>query len=459
MIGKTIQPEIQALIEARDLGTLQSALANMPPPDIAEIIEDIPRHDQAIVFRLLPKQVATDTFEHMNTVGQTSLMDGLARDDVVRIVNDMRADERTALLQELPASVARDLISRLTAEERRIAEALLGYPAESVGRLMTPDYVAVRSNWTVTQVLDAIRRFGQDSETFDVIYVVDARGKLVDDLRLRELLLADPQLAVQALMDGSVLSLLVSDDQEAAVRMFRKYDRSALPVMDRDGILIGIVTIDDVLALAEEEHTEDAQKFGGLEALDAPYRSTPLLEMVRKRAGWLIILFLSEMLTATAMGYFEDEIARAVVLALFVPLIISSGGNCGSQAATLIIRALALGEITLLDWWRVMRREIVSGFLLGSILGLIGFLRILVWSLFGNIYGPHWLLVGLTVGTSLVGVVMWGTISGSMLPFLLKRFGADPATSSAPFVATLVDVSGLVIYFSVASAILRGTIL
>jgi magnesium transporter len=459
MIGKTIQPEIQALIEERDLSTLQSALADLPPADIAEILDDISPQDQAIVFRLLPKAVATDTFEYMTVDGQRSLIEGLKRDDVVGILNDMSADDRTALLEELPSTVARDLISRLTVEERRITEALLGYPAKSIGRLMTPDYVAVSADWTVAAVLEAIRRYGQDSETFDVVYVVDTRGKLLDDLRLRELLLADLALSVQTLMDGRFLSLSATDDQAAAVRMFRRNNRVALPVTDSEGVLIGIVTIDDVLAVAEEEHTEDAQKFGGLEALDAPYKSTPLLHMVRKRAGWLIILFLSEMLTATAMGFFENEIARAVVLALFVPLIISSGGNCGSQAATLIIRAMALGEVTLRDWWQVMRREILSGFLLGSILGVIGFLRITIWSAFGDLYGPHWLLVALTVGISLIGVVMWGTISGSMLPFVLKRFGADPATSSAPFVATLVDVSGLVIYFTVASLILTGTIL
>jgi magnesium transporter len=251
----------------------------------------------------------------------------------------------------------------------------------------------------------------------------------------------------------------VTDDQETAVAVFRKYDRTALPVVDLNGMLVGIVTVDDVLDVVEEEATEDIQKFGGLEALDEPYVSTPLLAMVKKRATWLVILFLSEMLTATAMGFFEDEIAKAVVLALFVPLIISSGGNSGSQAATLIIRALALGEVKLRDWWMVMRREIYSGILLGLILGAIGFLRIAAWSAFSDIYGPHWILVGLTVGISLVGIVLWGTLAGSMLPFVLKRFGADPATSSAPFVATLVDVTGLLIYFTVAVLLLRGTLL
>src|SRR5262249_50848655 len=288
---------------------------------------------------------------------------------------------------------------------------------------------------------------GRDSETLNVIYVIDSRGCLVDDLRIREILLAPLHSRVADLLDGRCVSLSALDDKQTAVQVFRKYDRTALPVVDADGRLAGIVTLDDVLDVAEEAATREIQQFGGQEALDEPYLSTSMLAMVRKRASWLVILFIGEMFTATAMGYFEGEIARAVVLALFVPLIISSGGNSGSQAATLIIRALALGEVRLHDWRHVLRREVVAGLLLGAILGLIGFLRIAAWNAVSNLYGEHWLLVGLTVAASLVGVVVWGTLTGSMLPFLLKRLGFDPATSSAPFVATLVDVTGLVIYF------------
>jgi magnesium transporter len=260
-------------------------------------------------------------------------------------------------------------------------------------------------------------------------------------------------------MDQSFIALKATDDQESAVEAFRRSDLTALPVTDTSGILIGIVTIDDVLDIAEEEATEDIQKFGGMEALDQPYMQIGLTQMVKKRASWLIILFLGEMLTATAMGFFEEQIARAVVLALFVPLIISSGGNSGSQAATLVIRAMALGEVTLRDWWRVMRRELLSGLALGAVLGAIGFMRISLWSAFSSIYGEHWLLVAFTVGIALVGIVLWGTLAGSMLPFVLRSLGIDPATSSAPFVATLVDVTGLIIYFTVAMMILRGTLL
>jgi magnesium transporter len=308
-------------------------------------------------------------------------------------------------------------------------------------------------------VLDHVRAHGRDSETLNVIYVVNGDNRLIDDLRIREILLAPPHAVVLDICDNRFVSLNATDDKKEAVKVFRQYDRTVLPVIDSHGRLVGIVTLDDVLDVAEEEATREIQKFGGLEALDEPYMSTPLLEMIRKRATWLVILFVGEMLTATAMGYFEHEISRAVVLALFVPLIISSGGNSGSQAATLIIRALALGEVKLRDWWRVLRREVFSGLLLGFILGTIGFLRIALWSAFSSLYGEHWMLVGLTVSCSLLGIVLWGTITGSMLPFILKRLGMDPATSSAPFVATLVDVTGLIIYFSVALVILHGTLL
>ena len=324
---------------------------------------------------------------------------------------------------------------------------------------MTPDFVSVRKEWTLRHVLDHVRTHGRDSETLNVIYVVNGNNRLIDDLRIREILLAPLHAVVSDLCDNRFVSLNASDDKKEAVKVFRQYDRTVLPVIDSHGRLVGIVTLDDVLDVAEEEATREIQKFGGLEALDEPYMSTPLLEMIRKRATWLVILFVGEMLTATAMGYFEHEISRAVVLALFVPLIISSGGNSGSQAATLIIRALALGEVKLRDWWRVMRREVLSGLLLGLILGTIGFVRIALWSAFSSLYGEHWMLVGLTVSCSLLGIVLWGTITGSMLPFILKWLGMDPATSSAPFVATLVDVTGLIIYFSVALVILHGTLL
>ncbi|OGV16410.1 MAG: magnesium transporter, partial [Ignavibacteria bacterium RIFOXYA2_FULL_37_17] len=317
----------------------------------------------------------------------------------------MSPDDRTALLEDLPGSAARQMITLLSAEERKIAVTLLGYPEESVGRLMTPDYIAVKPEWSINEVLNHIRQYGKDSETLNIIYVVDEKGKLVDDVRIRDIILASPGTKVSDLMDENFVALHVTDDQEKAVGVFKKYDRVALPVIDKMGLLIGIVTVDDVFDVAEAEATEDIHKIGGVEALDEPYSTIPILNMVKKRAVWLTILFIGEVLTAIAMGYFENEINKAIVLSVFIPLIISSGGNSGSQAATLVIRAMAIGEITLKDWWLIMRREILSGFSLGCILGTIGFLQVTILANFIGTIGEHWVLVGLTVGFSLIGIV------------------------------------------------------
>ena len=465
MVGKILEPEIKSLIDARNFGALREVFREWPPADVAEVILDVPEDEQVIVFRVLPHALAADVFEYLDFDAQQKLLHAMAHEQVVAILNEMSPDDRTALLEELPSAAARQLIRLLTPEERRIAQALLGYPEGSVGRLMTPDFIAVYENWTVQQVLDYIREHGQDSETLNVIYVVDEHGKLIDDIRMREFLLKPLTSPVRDLMQKTFVALNVTDSQQEALNVFRKYDRTALPVIDSSGVLVGIVTIDDMLDVAEAEATEDIQKFGGMEALDEPYMRISFWRMVRKRAGWLVILFLGEMLTATAMANYQDEIARAVVLALFLPLIISSGGNSGSQASTLIVRAMALGEVTLRDWWRVAGREIQAGLSLGAILGTIGTLRVALWSIVGEkyfhreLYGPHWPLVAMTVGLALVGVVLWGSLSGSMLPFVLRRVGADPATSSAPFVATLVDVTGLIIYFSIALLIMRGAML
>ena len=459
MLSKLLMPEIESLIAERKLSLLKEILSDWSPADIADLIIDLPEQDKVIVFRVLSVDLATDTFEHLEFDTQEELLKAMGNEEVTAILNDMSPDDRTALLEELPGTTAKRLIQLLSAEERKIARTLLGYPENSVGRLMTPDYLTVKQEWTVSQTLDHIREYGADSETLNVLYVIDEKGKLIDDIKIREIILSLPEKKIRDLMDETFIALNVHDDQEQAVEVFKKYDRVVLPVVDSHGILIGIVTVDDVLDVAEEEATEDIQKLGGVEALEEPYSTMPFFSMIKKRVVWLTVLFVGEMLTASAMGFFEDEIARAVVLTLFIPLIISSGGNSGSQAATLVIRAIALGEITLKDWWRIMKREILSGLTLGLILGTIGFLRIFLWSYFSNIFGEHWLPIGLTVGFSLIGVVLWGTLSGSMLPFLLKRLGLDPATSSAPFVATLVDVTGLVIYFTFAILLLSGTLL
>jgi len=448
------------MIEARDFAALREVFREWPPADVAEVILDLPEDEQVIIFRVLPHDLAADVFEYIGIEEQHKLLRALAHEQVAAILNEMAPDDRTALLEELPSAAARQLIRLLTPEERRVATSLLGYPEDSVGRLMTPDFIAVREDWIVQEVLDYIRAYGQDSETLNVIYVVDDHGKLIDDVRMREFLLKPLTSSVRDLMEKTFVALNVTDSQQEALNVFRKYDRTALPVIDSTGVLLGIVTIDDMLDVAEAEATEDIQKLGGVEALDEPYTTIPFLRMVKKRATWLVILFLGEMLTATAMQGYNGEIEKAAILAMFLPLIISSGGNSGSQATTLVIRAMALGELRLRDWFRVVRKELLSGISLGLILGTIGFFRITLWQYLHIFdYGKYHWLVALTVGSALVGVVLWGTLSGALLPFLLRRCGLDPAASSAPFVATLVDVTGLVIYFNVALFILRGTLL
>jgi magnesium transporter len=459
MNSKMKTVDLDRLIESRDFGALREKTKNWRAGDLADLMEPLAAEKEAILFRLLPRERAAKVFSYLPLERQQELLEAMAHKEVISILNAMSPDDRTSLLEELPANATQQLLNSLSPQERAVAAQLLGYAEDSVGRLMTPDFVRVRPQWTVSYALDHIRRYGKDSETMSMIYVIDNQGKLIDDLRMRQILLASARTRISDLMDSRFVALKATDKREAAVEAFKESDLVSLPVTDSQGVLLGIVTVDDILHVAEEEATEDIQKIGGSEALDEPYMKIALPRMVRKRASWLIILFLSEMLTATAMGRFENEIAKAVVLSIFVPLVISSGGNSGSQASTLIIRAMALGEVRLRDWWRVMHREILSGLSLGTILGTIGFIRISTWALLFHSYGPYWPLLALTVGLALIGIVLWGTLAGSMLPFLLRRLGIDPATSSAPFVATLVDVSGLIIYFSVAAIILRGTLL
>ena len=454
-----VKQDLAALIDRKDLAALKKYVEPWLPSDLAPIIADLPIGELAALFRVCSRELAAATFTYMAIEAQKRLLKLLTQEQAAALLNALPPDDRTAFLNELPLDLAMQMLSMLTPDERQVAQSLLAYPEHSVGRMMTLDFVAVRPEWTVREALDYIREHGYDRETLNVVFVVDDAGHLIDDIRVRRFLLSPVDRPVRQLLDGSYTWLSPTDDREKALGVFRKFDRVALPVVDEHKKIIGIVTFDDMLDVAEAEATEDIQKLGGSEALDEPYTTIALSRMVKKRASWLVVLFLGEMLTATAMSYFEDEIAKAVVLALFVPLVISSGGNAGSQAATLVIRALALGEFRLRDWWKVMRRELAAGTMLGLILGIIGFLRIAVWSMFSNIYGEHWFLVASTVGLALVGIVLWGSLMGSMLPLVLKRLGLDPATSSAPFVATLVDVTGLIIYFSVAFLIMRGTLL
>lgn len=452
--------EIEEKVRSHKWKETRAKLLDIHSSEVADFISHLPDNEAAITFRLLPTLKATSAFSYLDRQTQENIIRNLGKKDVAEILNQMTPDDRTAFLAELPDQVLKETLNLLTDDERRIASSLLGYGPNDVGRLMTPYYVQVGKDWTVEQTLKHIRRRGRKAETLHIIYVVNERNQLIDDIRIGDLLMAQPDSKIERLMDTKFIALQANADKEDAVQIFKQYDRSVLPVVTENKVLVGIVTSDDILDVAEAEATEDIQKFGGLEALELPYVQTPFSTMVKKRAGWLIVLFLGEMLTASAMGYFDEEIEKAVVLALFVPLIISSGGNSGSQAATLIIRAMALKELTLKDWWYVMRREIFSGFSLGIILGTIGFIRITIWQELGLFdYTEHWILVAITIFFSLIGIVLWGTLSGSMIPFVLRRFGLDPATSSAPFVATLVDVTGLIIYFTIASIILKGTLL
>ncbi|WP_317196421.1 magnesium transporter [Chryseobacterium sp. RR2-3-20] len=430
------------------------------PADIAERLSELPADERLLAFLKVPKEYKAEVFSHLDPDFQEETIRSIGSDEVSEILNAMTPDDRTALFEDFPDELIKYSINHLNPQERRIALKLLGYNSDSIARLMTPYYIQIRKEWTVKRCLQQIKKVGKRVETINHLYVVDERNRLIDDLQLGSLLLVEEDTLVSELTDNHFVAITTTTSKEDAVQYFEKYDRTALPIITEAGVLVGIVTIDDILDQIEQQNTEDIQKFGGLEALDLPYTQTSLLEMIKKRATWLVILFFSEMLTASAMGYFEDEIQKAVVLALFVPLIISSGGNSGSQAATLIIRAMALQEIGLKDWWYVMKKEIFTGLLLGGILGVIGFFRIMLWHEIGLFnYGVYWPFVGLSVGVSLVMIVLWGTLSGSMIPFVLKKLKLDPATSSAPFVATLVDVTGLIIYFTVAGIFLTGKLL
>ena len=456
--------QFEQLIQSSDKLAIADFLNDQNISDVADLIYENPDYEAQIIANMAIHRAAS-VFKILDITEQRRIVKELPPFKTAELLNELPADDRTDFLEELPKEVIRDLIKLLDPEERKITLSLLGYPEDSVGRLMTPDYVYVYEHNTIDDALSVIRKVAKSSETVDVIYIINEKGELIDDVRLRDIIISAPDKEIGELIDGRVVSLNVNDDQEHASQVFKMNNRVALPVTDDNNILLGIVTIDDILWVANEEFSEDMQKMGGTEALEEPYLETPFFKLIKKRVGWLIVLFIGEMLTATAMSFFSDEIEKAVVLSIFVPLIISSGGNSGSQASTLIIQAMAVGEITLSDWWRVMRREVLSGLMLGSILGAIGLIRIFIWhmlmqnGIIEDLYGPHWLLIGFTVGVTLIGVVLWGTLSGSMLPIILKKLGADPATSSAPFVATLVDVTGLIIYFSVAYLFLRGIML
>ena len=461
--SELLRPDVVELIRAGSYRELREALRILDPADIAELLTDLlDEHgpeDAAVAYRVLPRADASEVFSHLEPEDQEQLIEELGAERAIRVVEDMHADDRVRLLDELPIEVTRRILRSLRPDTRKQTQAILGYGPETVGRLMTPDYVKLRPHWTIRQALEHIRRYGKDAETIHWVYVVATDSKLIDDVHIRRLLIADPDDPIETLMDGRYVALNATDDREEAVRALNRYDRAALPVVDGLGLLIGIVTYDDVADVAEEEATEDFHKQGGLEALDQPYLSTRLWSMLKKRGGWLAGLFLMQLLTIGVMTIFDDALEKAVVLAVFVPLIISSGGNTGTQAASLIVRALALDEVSPGDWVGILRRELLTGLALGSILGVMGLGVVIGAHLTGLASTEYAARVAFVVGTAIVGIVIWGSLAGSLLPLVLRRLNIDPATSSSPLVATLMDVSGLTIYFVVAVAVLKGTLL
>jgi magnesium transporter len=440
--------------------TNHTVLSKLHPTDIAAIIESQKDNEQLISFLMLPKDLKANVFSYFSPTMQEEMVQKLGSTQTAEILENMAPDDRTEILENIPDELVKESINLLSDKEKDIALTLLGYPEGCVARLMTPYYVQAKKDWTIKKTFEHIKKYGKKAETLNFVYVVDDHNKLIYDIRIGKLLMSDEKHTLESILDYEYKSLITTMSKEDAIHYFDKYDRAALPVTTIDGTLVGIVTFDDIMDEIEKRDTEDFQKLGGVEALELSYTETPLFTLVRKRAFWLTILFVGEMFTTSALRYFESEIAAAVVLVLFIPLIISSGGNSGSQASTLIVRAMALKELTLKDWFYVIRKELLSGLMLGLILGTVGLLRIVIWQTAGFYdYGDHWLQLGFTIFFSLIGVVLWGTISGSMIPLILKKAGLDPATSSAPLVATLVDVTGIIIYFSVAALLLTGRLM
>jgi magnesium transporter len=455
LTGEILKPELIDLIEQKNLRELRAVLRELPAADIADTLAELEESDAAIAFRLLPRELAGEAFAELEYDKQQALIHALGTRGAQRMLEAMDPDDRVALLDELPDDVTRRLIASLSPDDRRITQQILGYPEDSVGRLMTPDYVRIMPDWTIAKAIAHIREYGRDAETVHWIFIVDDKRRLIDDLHIRKILLADPDAKVADLIDDRYISLKATDDQEEAVRIMNRYDRTALPVVDSLGRLLGIITYDDIADVAAEEATEDMQKLAGMEALDYPYMQTRFVEMLKKRGVWLSILAVVQIATIAVMGAFREQLESVFIVSLFVPLIIATGGNTGTQAASLMIRAFALDEISVKDWRKVLVKEISLGALLGLVVGLIGFLIALgVANFTENTPPPHH--VGFAIGTAIVGIVLWGVMVGSMQPFVLKALKVDPATSSAPLVATLMDVTGLLIYFAVAITVLSS---
>ncbi len=452
--------KLREAIVARNGAFVVDHFKELYPQDIAEIFNELEIEEAKYVYTQLDEQIAADVLVELDDDVREDFLASLTSKEIAEHIDNMDSDDAADVIAELPDNVQDEVLAQMEDSEQAsdIVE-LLNYDENTAGGLMATELIRVHVNSNAIECVREIREQADNVENIYAIYVVDDEEKLVGLLHLKKLIVSSTRSRVSEIYDPKVISIKTNTDAEEVANLMDKYNLVVLPVVDALGRLVGRITIDDIVDVRREEETEDLQRMGGMEALDEPYMNMSIWGILKKRAGWLVILFLGETLTATAMGFFENEIAKVVILSLFVPLIISSGGNTGSQASTLVIRALALGEITIRNWWTIIKREIKVGFVLGLILGIIGFLRVAAWSQFTTIYGPHWLEIALTVGTSLIGVVLWGNIIGSLFPLILKRFGFDPAVSSAPFVATLVDITGLIIYFSVASLLLGSVLL
>jgi magnesium transporter len=456
-----IAPDILELLDASPQ-TVAVETEEIHAADLADIAEAIPRERVRDLLFALPSDRAADVLEYLDEELRTEILEEMSAAEAAKLVVAMTPDDRADTLEELEEEKFDQILSAIPLEARQETERLLAYEPHTAGGLMTTEFVSVPADTTVEEALARVRRIARVGrrEGMHAIYATDAEGRVTGVLSLRELLAAPEGAKIGDVAWSEVVTVPASADREQVARLTSNYDLVALPVVDEQGRILGIVTVDDAIDALVQEQTEDAQKFGGMEAIEQPYLQTSVLTMIRKRAGWLAVLFLGEMFTASAMQYYESELQQALVLSLFIPLIISSGGNSGSQATSLIIRAMALQEIQVRDWWRVAVREAPTGIVLGIILGVIGFVRIYVWQELGLWdYGPHWPLVGITVSLTLLGIVIFGALAGAMLPFILRRIGFDPASASAPFVATLVDVMGVSIYFTIAVIVLRGTLL
>ncbi|MBI1387127.1 MAG: magnesium transporter [bacterium] len=449
--GHLVEPEIKELLNAKDYKGLREALADLESPDIAEALLVLSPEERAVVFRILPRKVAAEVFAYLPIADEEELLHNLGNEHVTGILNEMEPDDRTALLEELPGQVTKRLIASLSPQERKIAQQLLGYPEYSIGRLMTPEYVSIQEEWSVQETMTILRKTGRDKETLNTLYVTDSNDRLTADVSLKSLIFAEPESRIDEIMNTHVAALRATDDQEMASEMMLHYDLYVLPVVDSEGTLVGIVTADDVLDVVVEETTEDMQLMAGMEALEEPYSETPFVTMARKRGGWLFVLFLGEMITVSVMHQFESAMSNAsIALLFFLPLIISCGGNSGSQASTLVIRALSVQDVSLRDWFGVLWREMMTGLMLGVFLGMVALLRVVFWPHAAAQYGDDYFFLGVTVGCSVIGIVLMGTITGSMLPFILRTLGIDPAMASGPLVATLMDTLGVTIFFSMA---------